>query len=54
MGKTIVDAAVEAGVQCFVFSSGPPCTEMTNGEVQMKAMDSELNGYHLSVLLLTG
>ncbi|KAK4904157.1 hypothetical protein LTR66_017937 [Elasticomyces elasticus] len=39
MGKIIVDAAVEAGVQCFVFSSGPPCTEMTNGEVQMKAMD---------------
>ncbi|CAG8080257.1 unnamed protein product [Penicillium olsonii] len=41
MGKNIVDAAVKAGVQCFVFSSGPPCTEMTKGEVQMKAMDSE-------------
>ncbi|CAG8118819.1 unnamed protein product [Penicillium salamii] len=39
MGKIIVDAAIKAGVQCFVFSSGPPCTEMTNGEVQMKAMD---------------
>lgn len=45
MGKIIVDAAIKAGVQCFVFSSGPPCTEMTNGEVQMKAMDSE---YYLS------
>ncbi|KAJ5134867.1 hypothetical protein N7448_000110 [Penicillium atrosanguineum] len=39
MGKTIVDAAAHAGVQHFVFSSGPPCTEMTGGLVQMKAMD---------------
>ncbi|KAJ5664872.1 uncharacterized protein N7477_007320 [Penicillium maclennaniae] len=39
MGKTIVDAAAHAGVQHFVFSSGPPCTEMTDGRIQMKAMD---------------
>jgi hypothetical protein len=42
MGKIIVDAAASAGVQHFVFSSGPPCSEMTNGKVSMKAMDSEL------------
>lgn len=41
MGKIIVDAAAEAGVQHVVFSSGPPCTEMTDGRVSMKAMDSE-------------
>lgn len=40
MGKIIVDAAAEADVQHIVFSSGPPCTEMTNGKVSMKAMDS--------------
>ncbi|KAJ5980898.1 hypothetical protein N7481_008196 [Penicillium waksmanii] len=39
MGKVIVDAAAEAGVQHVVFSSGPACTEMTNGKVSMKAMD---------------
>ncbi|KAJ6156165.1 hypothetical protein N7497_005050 [Penicillium chrysogenum] len=39
MGKIIVDAAASAGVQHFVFSSGPPCSEMTNGKVSMKAMD---------------
>ncbi|CAI7631484.1 unnamed protein product [Penicillium manginii] len=39
MGKIIVDAAAEAGVQHIVFSSGPSCTEMTNGKVSMKAMD---------------
>ncbi|CAG8888208.1 unnamed protein product [Penicillium egyptiacum] len=39
MGKIIVDAAAFAGVQHFVFSSGPPCSEMTNGKVSMKAMD---------------
>lgn len=41
LGKTIVDAAARAGVQHLVFSSGPPCTEMTGGRVQMKAMDSK-------------
>lgn len=41
LGKTIVDAAAQAGVQHFVFSSGPPCSEMTEGKVRMKAMDSE-------------
>lgn len=40
LGKTIVDAAADAGVKHFVFSSGPPCTEMTEGKVRMKAMDS--------------
>lgn len=41
MGKTIVDAAASEGVQHFVFSSGAPCSELTNGKVAMKAMDSE-------------
>lgn len=41
MGKIIVDSAVQAGVKHLVFSSGPPCTEMTNGRVRMKAMDSK-------------
>ncbi|KAF3893335.1 putative NmrA family transcriptional regulator [Trichophyton interdigitale] len=39
LGKSIVDAAAQAGVKHFVFSSGPPCTEMTEGKVRMKAMD---------------
>ncbi|KAE8350015.1 hypothetical protein BDV28DRAFT_49572 [Aspergillus coremiiformis] len=39
MGKVIVDAAAQAGVKHLVFSSGPPCTEMTEGKVRMKAMD---------------
>ncbi|PHH73176.1 hypothetical protein CDD80_3992 [Ophiocordyceps camponoti-rufipedis] len=41
LGKTIVDAAVAAGVEHFVFSSGPPCVEMTDGKVNMKAMESK-------------
>jgi uncharacterized protein YbjT (DUF2867 family) len=44
LGKAIVDAAVEAGVQNLVYSGGPPCTQMTGGKVSMKAMDSKLNG----------
>ncbi|KAK2774091.1 hypothetical protein FQN53_003762 [Emmonsiellopsis sp. PD_33] len=39
LGKILVDSAIEAGVQHLVFSSGPPCTEMTEGKVRMKAMD---------------
>ncbi|KAI9373562.1 hypothetical protein BJX61DRAFT_552160 [Aspergillus egyptiacus] len=39
LGKAIVDSAIEAGVQDFVYSGGPPCTEMTGGKVSMKAMD---------------
>ncbi|KAE8415646.1 hypothetical protein BDV36DRAFT_220920 [Aspergillus pseudocaelatus] len=39
LGKIIVDSAVQGGVKHLVFSSGPPCTEMTNGQVRMKAMD---------------
>jgi uncharacterized protein YbjT (DUF2867 family) len=41
MGKTIIDAACLADVQHVIFSSGPPCTEMTSGKVSLKAMDSE-------------
>ncbi|RCI08455.1 hypothetical protein L249_8934 [Ophiocordyceps polyrhachis-furcata BCC 54312] len=40
LGKGIVDAAVDAGVEHLVFSSGPPCVEMTGGKVNMKAMES--------------
>ncbi|OJD12176.1 hypothetical protein AJ78_07188 [Emergomyces pasteurianus Ep9510] len=39
LGKIIIDSAIEAGVKHIVFSSGPPCTEMTGGKVRMKAMD---------------
>ncbi|RDA85304.1 hypothetical protein CP532_5916 [Ophiocordyceps camponoti-leonardi (nom. inval.)] len=41
LGKGIVDAAVDAGVEHLVFSSGPPCVEMTGGKVNMKAMESK-------------
>ncbi|RDA95131.1 hypothetical protein CP533_1864 [Ophiocordyceps camponoti-saundersi (nom. inval.)] len=41
MGKCIVDAAVDAAVQHLVFSSGPPCVAMTEGRVNMKAMESK-------------
>lgn len=44
LGKSMIDAAATAGVQHLVFSSGPNCTELTNGKVQMKAMNSEY--YH--------
>jgi len=40
LGKSIVDAAAEAGVRHLVYSSGPPCSAMTGGKVAMKAMDS--------------
>jgi putative NADH-flavin reductase len=49
LGKAIVDAAVEAGVQNLVYSGGPPCTQMTGGKVSMKAMDSKLNGSPLQL-----
>ncbi|KAM4055763.1 nmrA-like family protein [Hirsutella rhossiliensis] len=39
LGKAIVDAAVQAGVKHLVFSSGPPCAEMTGGKVKMNAME---------------
>ncbi|KAG5301946.1 NmrA family protein [Histoplasma ohiense] len=39
LGKIIIDSAVEAGVQHIVFSSGPACTELTGGRVQMNAMN---------------
>jgi uncharacterized protein YbjT (DUF2867 family) len=40
LGRKIVDAAIRAGVKHLVFSSGPPCTEMTKGQVSLRAMDS--------------
>jgi hypothetical protein len=46
MGKIIVDAATQAGVKHLVFSTGPPCTEMTKGQVRMRAMDSKII-YHV-------
>ncbi|EGD85223.1 hypothetical protein H112_08954 [Trichophyton rubrum D6] len=39
LGKSIIDAAVQAGVPHLVYSSGPPCVEMTDGVVRMKAME---------------
>ncbi|KAI9372463.1 hypothetical protein BJX61DRAFT_552879 [Aspergillus egyptiacus] len=39
LGKTIVDAAVEAKVQHFIFSTGPSSSELTNGKIKSKAMD---------------
>ena len=44
LGKTIIDAAAQAGLQHLVFSSGPPCSDMTGGKVRMKAMDSTRGG----------
>ncbi|EYE97682.1 NmrA/HSCARG family protein [Aspergillus ruber CBS 135680] len=41
LGKSIIDAAAAAGVQHLAFSSGPNCTELTNGKVNMKAMNSK-------------
>lgn len=40
VGKIIVNAAARAGVKHLVFSSGPPCVEMTGGIVNMNAMES--------------
>ena len=40
LGKKIIDAAADAGVKHLVFSSGPPCAEMTGGKVRMNAMES--------------
>ncbi|KAL4860933.1 hypothetical protein BDV12DRAFT_208653 [Aspergillus spectabilis] len=39
MGKTIVDAAAQAGVRHFIFSSGPDCLTLTGGKVRMNAAD---------------
>jgi nucleoside-diphosphate-sugar epimerase len=44
LGRSILDAAASAGVRHIVFSSGPPCVEMTGGEVNMKAMQSACCG----------
>ncbi|KAL3430005.1 hypothetical protein BDV09DRAFT_189642 [Aspergillus tetrazonus] len=39
VGKIIVDAAIRAQVQHFVFSTGPSSTGLTKGKVSAKAMD---------------
>ncbi|KAL3446314.1 hypothetical protein BJX65DRAFT_296341 [Aspergillus insuetus] len=39
MGKTIVDAAAQAGVRHFLFSSGPDCLTLTGGKIRMNAAD---------------
>jgi hypothetical protein len=41
MGKTIVDAAAQAGVSHFIFSTGPDCLTLTGGKVRMNAADSK-------------
>ncbi|KAJ5670393.1 uncharacterized protein N7477_005756 [Penicillium maclennaniae] len=41
LGKTIVDAAAEAGVRHFIFSSGPNSLEITNGKVKMNAAQNK-------------
>ncbi|CAG7980600.1 unnamed protein product [Penicillium salamii] len=41
MGKNIVDAAVEAGVRHFIFSSGPNSLEITGGKVKMDAAQAK-------------
>jgi hypothetical protein len=40
MGKTIVDAAAQAGARHFIFSTGPDCYKLTGGKIKMKAADS--------------
>ncbi|KAF7179597.1 hypothetical protein CNMCM7691_008645 [Aspergillus felis] len=39
MGKTIVDAAAEAGIRHFIFSTGPDCYKLTGGKIKMNAAD---------------
>ncbi|EAW15298.1 NmrA/HSCARG family protein [Aspergillus clavatus NRRL 1] len=41
LGRTIVDAAAEAGVRHFIFSTGPDCHAITQGKVKMNAADSK-------------
>lgn len=53
LGKSIIDAAAAAGVQHLVFSSGPNCTELTNGKVNMKAMNCKLFLVNRSLLIYT-
>jgi uncharacterized protein YbjT (DUF2867 family) len=48
MGKTIVDAAAQAGVRHFIFSSGPDCYILTKGKVKMNASDSAYFYCHFS------
>lgn len=40
VSKMVLDAAAEAGVEHLVYSSGPPCVQMTGGRVRMNAMES--------------
>lgn len=39
MGKTIIDAAVEAGVKHFVYSGMASASETTNGAVPNQGFD---------------
>lgn len=41
LGKIIVDAAAEAGVRHFIFSTGPDSLEITGGKVKMNAGQSK-------------
>lgn len=41
LGKTIVDAAVEAGVQVFVYSGFNSANAITNGRVPVSAFDGK-------------
>ena len=43
LGKIIVDAAAEAGVQNLVYSSGADTESLTNGEVYCHMMMSKMN-----------
>jgi hypothetical protein len=38
-----VDSAADVGVQHLVYSTGAPCSEMTQGKVQLDAYDSKSN-----------
>lgn len=43
LGKIIIDAAAEAGVQRLVYSSGADTETLTNGEVYCRMMMSMMN-----------
>ncbi|CAG8050095.1 unnamed protein product [Penicillium salamii] len=47
MGKNIVDAAAEAGVRHFIFSSGPNSLEITGGKVKMNAAQGKLTTWFM-------
>lgn len=49
MGKSIVDAAAQASVRHFVFSTGPSSTDLTEGKVSAKAMNSRSSSISVRV-----